>query len=143
METGQGEGFTLPGDPRRWLGGCMRATRALSKSTTVIVGIVMAVLLAVGGAASGAPAPGEPPGPTTDPEKRTQGESEEDAGETEELMDRAQQYAAVRTAPAASVSADAFRAARAQANLLPAAAGAWSEVTNQPYNSDALGYRDP
>jgi hypothetical protein len=115
----------------------MGPTRRLSKST-VIVWIVVAVLIAVTSSASSAPKPGGPPGLT----KHRRAETEEE-GETEELMDRAEQYAAVRTAPAQSVSAEAFQAARAQANALPAAAGAWSEVTNQPYNSDALGYRDP
>ena len=64
-------------------------------------------------------------------------------GETQELLDRSAQYAAVRTAPAATVSSEAFRAAAAQAAALPLAAGAWKEVTNQPYNSDADRYRDP
>src|SRR5262245_22509836 len=115
----------------------MGATRGLSKST-VIVGTVVMVLIAVTSAATGAPQRGGPPGPS----KHRRAETEE-TGETEQLMDRAEQYAAVRTAPALSVSADAFQAARAQANALPAAAGTWSEVTDQPYNSDALGYRDP
>src|SRR5262245_4297421 len=115
----------------------MGATRSLSKSTA-IVGTVVAILIAVTSAASGAPQPDGPPGLTKHREADT-----EEAGETRQLMDRAEQYAAVRTAPAQSVSADAFQAARAQANALPAAAGTWREVTNQPYNSDALGYRDP
>ena len=115
----------------------MGATRR-PRRMTVIVGTVAAVLIAVTSSAGGAPRPDGPPGLT----KHRQAESEE-AGETEQLMDRAEQYAAVRTAPAVSVSADAFQAARAQASALPAAAGAWSEVTDQPYNSDALGYRDP
>ncbi|MDP9221920.1 MAG: glycosyl hydrolase [Actinomycetota bacterium] len=69
--------------------------------------------------------------------------SEGDSGETEELMDRAEQYAAVRTAPGTAVSSQAFTTARAAAQALPQASGSWSELTNQPYNSDALGYRDP
>ena len=44
-------------------------------------------------------------------------------GESAELLDREQQYAAVRTAPAATVSTEAMTAARAQAAALPAAAG--------------------
>src|SRR5262252_1087701 len=110
----------------------MRATRGLRRST-VVVGIVIAVLIAVTSTASGAPGSGGPPGLTKHRKAAT-----EEEGETKELMDRSEQYAAVRTAPAQSVSADAFQAARAQADALPAAAGSWSEVTNQPYNSDAL-----
>src|SRR4029079_12907058 len=126
---------------QRWLGGCMDATRGLSKSTAFIIGVVVAVLMAVAGAASGAPGRGGPPGLTKHAEKNTASarasgeETEEGEGETEELLDRAEQYAAVRTAPAQSVSAEAFRAARAQASALPAAAGLWSEVTDKPYNS--------
>lgn len=70
-------------------------------------------------------------------------EGEDDGGETAELLDREQEYAAVRTAPAATVSSQAMVAARAQAAALPAAAGAAKELTNQPYDSDALNYRDP
>ena len=81
----------------------MDATRGLSKSTAFIIGVVVAVLMAVAGAASGAPGRGGPPGPTRHPEKdtasaRASGEETEEGGdETEELMDRAEQYAAVRT----------------------------------------------
>jgi hypothetical protein len=67
----------------------------------------------------------------------------DDNGESEEIMDRAEQYAAVRTAPGTSVSSQAFTAAHAAAQALPLATGSWKELTNQPYNSDALGYRDP
>ena len=66
-----------------------------------------------------------------------------DGGESEEVMDSAQQFAAVRTAPALSVSADAFTAAAAQARKLSRIGGRWHEVTDQPYNSDAVAYRDP
>src|SRR5262245_66146739 len=98
----------------------MGATRHLSRST-VMFGTVTAGLLAVTSSASGVPKPGGPPGLTKHPKADTEQE-----GETRELMDRSSQYAAVRTAPAQSVSADAFVAARAQAAALPAAAGAWS-----------------
>ena len=64
-------------------------------------------------------------------------------GESEEILDGAAQFAAVRTAPAASVSPAAFTAAVAQASQLPLTGGGWREVTDQPYNSDAVGYRDP
>ena len=48
-----------------------------------------------------------------------------------------------RTAPAASVDPRAPLAARAAAAKLGATGGSWSEVTNQAYDSDAAGYRDP
>ena len=66
-----------------------------------------------------------------------------DGGESEEIMDSAAQFAAIRTAPALTVSANAFTAAEAQARRLPRFGGSWREVTDQPYNSDALNYRDP
>jgi hypothetical protein len=64
-------------------------------------------------------------------------------GESDQIMTGAAQFAAVRTAPAVSVSSDAFAAATAQANGLSSTGGRWHEITDQPYNSDAVGYRDP
>src|SRR5215475_14532416 len=67
----------------------------------------------------------------------------DNGGESNEIMDRAEQFAAVRTAPGTKVSPAAFAAATAAARKLAHSSGRWQEVTNQPYNSDALGYRDP
>jgi hypothetical protein len=64
-------------------------------------------------------------------------------GESDQILASAQQYAAVRTAPGTKVSPAAFAAASAAAGKLAQTGGRWQEVTNQPYNSDALGYRDP
>ena len=70
--------------------------------------------------------------------------SDDGGGESDEIMDSSEQYAAVRTAPGTSVSPAAFAAATAAAANGPSyRGGRWQEVTNQPYNSDALGYRDP
>jgi hypothetical protein len=67
-----------------------------------------------------------------------------DAGnETDALIAAAQQYSQIRTAPATSVSSQAFTSAITQASSLRRTAGAWSELTTLPYNSDALNYRDP
>src|ERR1700747_310198 len=59
-------------------------------------------------------------------------------GEGEDILDSAQQYAAVRTAPGIKGSPAAFAAATTAAGKLPQTGGRWQEVTNQPYNSDAL-----
>jgi hypothetical protein len=64
-------------------------------------------------------------------------------GESEDILNAAQQYSAVRTAPGIKVSPAAFAAATTAAGKLAHTSGRWQEVTNQPYNSDALGYRDP
>jgi hypothetical protein len=64
-------------------------------------------------------------------------------GDFGEALDSAEQFAAVRTAPATTVSPAAFTAAATAASHLGVAGGQWREVTNQPYNSDALNYRDP
>ncbi len=69
--------------------------------------------------------------------------SSKDSGEAEEILDSAAQFAAVRTAPATSVSPAAFTAGAAAADQLALTGGRWQEVTDQPYNSDAVGYRDP
>lgn len=98
--------------------------------------------------ASPSATPAGPRGLTAHPHKAASaatasGPEGSDGGETAELMDRAAQYAAVRTAPAATVSAEAFQSAARQARALPLAGGAWRELTSQPYNSDAVHYRDP
>ena len=64
-------------------------------------------------------------------------------GESDEIIASAQQYAAVRTAPATSVNPAAFSAAAAAAAKLPTLGNRWQQVTDIPYNSDAVNYRDP
>jgi BNR/Asp-box repeat len=62
----------------------------------------------------------------------------------DEISEAADQYAASRLAPGVDVSADAFTTARTAAATLPLATGtAWSELTNQPYDSDDSNFRDP
>src|ERR1043165_8171473 len=61
----------------------------------------------------------------------------------DETSQSALQYAASRDAPGTDVPAGAFAAARLAASSLPVTGGAWSEVTNKKYDSDAHGYRDP
>jgi hypothetical protein len=61
----------------------------------------------------------------------------------DELTQASIQNAASRVAPGTSVPALAFTSARIEASTLAVTGGAWSEITNQPYNSDALNYRDP
>src|SRR5437763_14879959 len=69
--------------------------------------------------------------------------ADDPGGEGDDILASAQQYAAVRTAPGTKVSPAAFAAATTAAGKLAQTGGRWQEVTNQPYNSDALGYRDP
>ena len=136
---------------QRRLGGCMDATRGLSKSTAFIIGVVVAVLMAVAGAASGAPGRGGPPGLTKHAEKNTASArasaSPEEESESDETEGADGPLRAVRRGPHGSGRVGERRSVPGrgtrQAAALPAAAGAWSEVTNQPYNSDAVGYRDP
>lgn len=66
------------------------------------------------------------------------GEGEEE----NEALRAAEEYDAARTAPARNAPAEALSAARAEAAALPAT-GAFSELTNQPYDSDAPAFRDP
>src|SRR5436190_1868068 len=69
--------------------------------------------------------------------------ADDPSGEGDDILASAQQYAAVRTAPGTKVSPAAFAAATTAAGKLAQTGGRWRELTNQPYNSDALGYRDP
>ena len=70
------------------------------------------------------------------------GGAEEFKGGTE-ILEGAQQYAAIRTAPGTSVSSAAFAAARAQAARLPVSGRSWREITDIPYQTDTDNYRDP
>ena len=71
---------------------------------------------------------------------RTGGQPE---GDALEVADRAEQYTAMRTAPADSVSAEAMVAARAQAAAMPTADARVREVTGQPLQAEPPGYTDP
>ncbi len=119
------------------------------RATAIVMGAAVPVILslAVGtGSANAAASPSAGPrgllAHTHNHTVRTLGTDPGD-NETQDLLDRSSQYAAVRTAPGTSVGAGAFQAAQAAAKALPAAPGTWSEVTKQPYNSDALNNRDP
>lgn len=74
---------------------------------------------------------------------RTQAAAVAAGGESKELIDRAAQYAQVRTAPATSVSPLAFAAARRQAAALPAVGGRWTQLTDGTFQNDDARYRDP
>jgi hypothetical protein len=119
-----------------------------SRTAAVAVGAVVPVILSLAVGTSSANAAAPLAGPTgltkhgTHHTTKTLGATSDD-NETEDLMDRAEQYAAVRTAPGTKVSAGAFQAAAKAAGALPLAGGRWQELTNKPYNSDAVNYRDP
>lgn len=62
--------------------------------------------------------------------------------ETHEAQTSAEQFAQARTAPGI-VLPGAYSAAFTSLQSLPASGGAWTEVTNRPYDSDDPRYRDP
>lgn len=62
--------------------------------------------------------------------------------ESNEAQTAAEQYAQARTAPGL-VNPGAYSVAFGDLQALPTSGGAWTEVTNQPYNSDDPRYRDP
>jgi hypothetical protein len=103
------------------------------------------VLAAMAGSASVAASPKPYPGPAglVPTLRHASLAAGNDGGEANEALDSAEQFAAVRTAPATTVSPTAFTAAATAASHLGVAGGQWREVTNQPYNSDAYNYRDP
>jgi hypothetical protein len=97
--------------------------------------------------AGAGPAPGDrplPPSPVryaaTHHNQFRIAEEEADPGE---IADRAAEFANQRIAPGTVVPAEAITAARADAARLPAAAGVWREVTNQPYDANPAGFEDP
>ncbi len=60
----------------------------------------------------------------------------------QDVINRANQYAAARVAPGVSVPAGAYAAARAQAGQLKSVSGTWTEVTHQPTDPEPAGYYD-
>src|SRR3954470_4693726 len=64
-----------------------------------------------------------------------------DAGD-DDVVRAASEFAGARTAPGI-VLPGAYGAAFASLQALPATSASWTEVTNRPYNSDDLRYRDP
>ncbi|HEV2452067.1 MAG TPA: hypothetical protein VGS62_09075, partial [Streptosporangiaceae bacterium] len=112
---------------------------------TLIAGSAIALVAGVSGPAL-AGAPSSHPGPAgLLPAIRhsTIQPNDNPGGEGQNILNSAQQFAAVRTAPGTTVSANAFAAAAAAGNRLPQVSGNWQEVTTQVYNQDAVNYRDP
>jgi len=118
--------------------------RSRLRSITIATLVLPASLLVAAPGNAATPHPG-PTGllphslPAHNPNARDSGGGEE----AQELLQRDLDYGAVRTAPGATVSSDAFAQARASAAALPAASARWSELTTKPYQSDASNYRDP
>jgi hypothetical protein len=69
--------------------------------------------------------------------------AKEDEDAVDEPLEAVEQYAAIRTAPAGSVTPGAFEAAFRSAAALPVTGGAWTEVTNKSYDNDDPNFRDP
>jgi hypothetical protein len=111
----------------------------------VVVASSVIVLVAMAGSAAVAASPKPYPGPAglLPGLRHALSNASDNGGEANEALDSAEQFAAVRTAPAATVSPAAFTAAAAAAAHLGTTGGNWRQVTNQPYNSDAVNYRDP
>ncbi|HZP90593.1 MAG TPA: glycosyl hydrolase, partial [Actinomycetota bacterium] len=123
-----------------------RSTRGAAWSLLAGISLLALVLAtaAAGGASSLSPRARTVSGRSAERELISAGEANEEGNEAaDEVLGLAEQYADIRTLPAESVSARAMLQARVQAAGLGTTGGAWSELTNQPYNSDALGYRDP
>jgi hypothetical protein len=126
------------GDPMR---PSRRAGQRIAAASSVIVVMAMAGSASVAASPRPHPYPG-PAGllPALRHTSLTTGDHGDDA---DEVLTSAEQYAALRTAPATSVSPAAFAAATAAARQLGVTGGSWRQVTDQPYNSDAVHYRDP
>jgi hypothetical protein len=129
----------------------MSIARPAARFTVLAVAACSAIALAGLGSATAAPRPSNPlrgvarmqlmhaaAAQTGDTGSGARG-----VGDALEVADQADQYAAERSAPAASVSAAALLAARQQAAALPAASGRLQEVTAQPLDAEPAGYTDP
>jgi hypothetical protein len=77
-----------------------------------------------------------------EPRRRAFSKLGEPAEDNREAANAAEQMAQARTAPGI-VQPGAYSAAFASLAALPTAGKAWREVTNRPYDSDDLRYRDP
>jgi hypothetical protein len=112
----------------------------------IVVGSSVIVMVAMAGSAALAATPRPHPGPAgLLPALRHASlkASSSGGGEANAVLASAQQFAAIRTAPATTVSPAAFTAAAAAAARLSTVGESWQQVTDQPYNQDAIHYRDP
>jgi hypothetical protein len=109
----------------------MSRRRALASSS--VLAAVSGVALVAASPSTANPAKGFGPGQiphvyatSANPATRAAAEGTDAGGDSLELADQAQQYAAARTAPSGHVPAAAWAAAFAAAQRLPAAGGTWS-----------------
>jgi hypothetical protein len=121
----------------------MRRNRRAAPRIAVASSVIVLVAMAGTASVAASPAPHRGPAGLLPASRNASLPTADNQGESDEILSQAQQFSAVRTAPATSVSPRAFAAATAAAARLPRAGQRWQEVTNQPYNSDAVGYRDP
>src|ERR1700690_3322664 len=111
----------------------------------VVIGSAVAVVAALGSPAL-AGAHSRHPGPAgLVPALRHASISPNDdaGGEPEDIIESAEEFAAVRTAPATSVSAAAFTAAGKAASQLPQTGSHWRQGTHPPFNPYAGTYPGP
>ena len=115
------------------------------KSALTVVVATLSALGLVTNAAAASPSAPPPRGPhavvshLADPKDGHEAEDE-----TEDLTDAAQQYSDIRNAPGLTpANPQAYYAGEQAGRQLPTLPGAWQELTNKPYQSDALDYRDP
>ncbi len=124
--------------------------RRLAPAAAVFAG--MALVLTVGGPSSAAPQ-GRSPRPwfaehkiavAKEKAQRMAGlttDARDEGGESEDIMEQADQYAEARTSPGV-VAPGAYGAAWAQLRSMASTGGGWGHVTGLPYDADDPRYRD-
>ena len=115
----------------------------LRRSVPVLLVSAALLLSTSGGALAAKPGHGPGPRPKGHATAYDGGPARAGGDDAGEIADRAGEYSAARSAPAASVSAGALVSARAQAAALPQRGGAWQEQTTAPYQAEPAGYNDP
>jgi len=134
----------------------MGSTAPRRRRTASLAALISAALIAAAGstapawASSGGSTPGTTSASTTSTTSTTSAadsdgtdpDHEQAGDESGELMEATDAYNAPRLAPGGSVSSGAYQAAWQHLLGMPVRSGTFTEQTTQPYNSDALHYRD-
>jgi photosystem II stability/assembly factor-like uncharacterized protein len=106
-----------------------------------LLALVASFTLILGAAIPGQAGPGR--GGSINTKRGLKSEAEEAGEGSDEILESAFSFAAVATAPAATVDSAAFVSAFTQAQALSVVGGPWTQLQNTNYNSDNRDYRDP
>jgi photosystem II stability/assembly factor-like uncharacterized protein len=123
------------------MGGRRRAVIAVVGAVALLLGVGITIQVTRGGEEHDSPVAEKYSG--ADADRPSQGIANGGSGgESNDFLTAQSEYAWARTAPSGIVNPGAYSSAYAQLHGLSATGGAWSEITNAPYDADDPDYRD-